>query len=141
MAIINVGSRDAEKIKKSKPKQVKASSKTGKRIQTAIHRFCKVAIYRIIESVILFITISMSAIIIGSAVVPTLAYDLSTSFGLTQGTNIYVAMASWGFPMLFYVLLISLTAFCVFKKFIKWLHGKFTYLIDKSEKTEKTEVI
>lgn len=136
--VINVGDRKVEKTKK-------AASKTKKKIdwqkiKAKVHYGCKVVIFRVIEAVIVAMFISTACIFIGNVAIPSLAYDMSAGVSLTQGTNTYIAIASWIAPLLFYVLLITAATFCVFKRFLKWLHGKFTAIINKSESTEKETV-
>lgn len=116
----------------------KAKQKKAKKDWVAIvHRGCRVAIFRIIEVVLLFITLSIICLLIGSSGIPLLAYEMSSGFGLTQTTNIYIAIASWILPMLFYTLLITAASFCILKRYIKWIHTKFTNIINKPEVTEE----
>ena len=142
MAVIDVGNRDIEKENRSqksdrRSKKAKKSAKPKKDVRAIVHKWCKVAMYRIFEFVILFFVLSIAAITVGSSIIPMLSFDMAASFGLTQSTDIYTGLASWGFPMLFYTLLISAATFCVLKKFVVWIHNKFTYLINKPEKTEE----
>ncbi len=136
--VINVGDRKVEKTKKavSKPKK----KIDWQKVKAKVHYGCKVIIFRVIEAVILFMVISTLCILIGNTAIPMLAYDISAGVSLTQSTNADIAIASWIAPLLFYVLLITAATFCVFKRFIKWLHSKFTAIINKSELTEKETV-
>lgn len=142
MAVIDVGGRDFEKTNHSKKndkrvRKVGKSAKPKRNIKAIVHKWCKTAMYRIFEFMILFFVLSIVTIVIGSSIIPMLSFDMAVSSGLTQSTDIYTGLASWGFPMLFYTLLISAATFCVLKKFVVWIHTKFTYLINKSEKTEE----
>lgn len=137
--IINIDgkSRSAKrKIKNAKTKDTAKVNKTHKCI-TAVRRVCRIGTFRVIEAVIVFLVISTLSALIGSTCIPLLSYEMAAGFELTQSTNIYVAIASWILPMLFYTLLITAATFCVFKRFLKWIHGKFTRIIDKPKMTEK----
>ena len=106
----------------------------------SVRRVCRIGTFRVIEAVIVFLVITTASVLIGSTAIPLLAYEMSAGFGLTQSTNIYIAIASWILPMLFYTLLITAATFCIFKRFLKWIHNKFTCIIDKSKMTEKETV-
>lgn len=135
--IISINSKRADKIKKSKPDK-KTVSKRKKidwqKVRAAVHKACRVIIFRTIEAAIVFFVVSVVSLTIGSTFIPLLAYDMSEGFGLTQSTNMYIAIASWVLPMLFYVILISMTTFYALKRFLIWIHHKFTTVINKSEK-------
>lgn len=153
MAVFNMDDRNTKneassgplptvEFKKDKKKPVKSkkkkSDKPKKDISAIVHRGCRIVIFRVIEFAILFLVLSLLYVIVGSGVVPSLAYDMAVTFGITQSTDIYTAMASWGFSMLFYTILCAVVAFTVSKKFIIKLHAKFTSIIDKPEKTEES---
>lgn len=152
MAVFNMDGRDikneassgplptveSKKDKKSGKSKKKKSDKPKKDISAIVHRGCRIVIYRVIEFAILFLVLSLLYVIVGSGVVPSLAYDMAVTFGITQSTDIYTAVASWGFSMLFYVIICAVVAFTVSKKFIVKLHTKFTNIIDKPEKTEES---
>lgn len=129
---------DAAKVIKI-DKKVRQREKPKHKWVVAVHNACRIAMFRIVEAVALFIVVSLICVIIGSTVIPLFAYEMSAGFGLTQSTNIYIAFASWILPMLFYTLLITAATFCVLKKFIKWLHNKINNAINKSKKAEMTE--
>lgn len=136
--IINIDSKSRRNAKK----KIKSEAETKKKRDwiAAVCRGCRVGTFRVIEAVIVFLVITTVSALIGSTAIPLLAYEMSAGFGLTQGTNIYIAMASWILPMLFYTLLITAATFCIFKKFLKWIHGKFTCIINKPKMTEKETV-
>ena len=132
--VIDVGKR-SKKIKNAKPKR------DWNKVKEAVHKACRIAMFRIVEYVIVFFVVSISVVLIGGGVIPSLAYELSSSFGLTQSTNYYIALASWIMPLLFYTLLITAATFCVLSTFIKWLHKKFTKVIQKPYMTEKEIIV
>lgn len=127
-------SKKRAKSSKNKTSTSKAASKKKidwRKIQSTVHYGFRVVIFRVIEAVILLSVIGTVTMIIGSTIVPMTAYDISAGIGLTQDTNIYLAFANWMLPMLFYVILLSLTTFFVFRRFIYWLHTNFTKIIRK----------
>lgn len=120
-------------------KKERRKEKTEHKWVTRVRRATRIASFRVIEAVVLFIVVSLISAIVGSTIIPLLAYEMSAGFGLTQSTNIYIAFASWMLPMLFYTLLITAATFCVLRKFIKWLHDETTNAINKTKKSEMTE--
>ena len=132
--IISIDSKSRRKAKN------KAETKKKHDWVASVRRVCRIGTFRVIEAVIVFLVITMASALIGSTAIPLLAYEMSAGFGLTQSTNIYIAIASWILPMLFYTLLITAATFCIFKRFLKWIHNKFTCIIDKSKTTEKETV-
>lgn len=103
----------------------------GELIRRKVHRFCKIAMWRTVEAVILFLIVSIICVVTGSGIIPFFAYQISGSMGLTQSTNIYIAFASWILPMLFYVLLVTAFVFVALRKIIKALHSYMTKIINK----------
>lgn len=132
--IISIDGKSRRKAKN------RAETKKTPKWVTSVRRACRVGSFRVIEAVIIFLVITTVSVLIGSTAIPLLAYEMSAGFGLTQSTNIYIAMASWILPMLFYTLLITAATFCIFKRFLKWIHNKFTCIIDKPKMTEKETV-
>ena len=120
-------------------KKERRKEKTEHKWVTKVRRATRIAMFRVVEAVVLFVVVSLICLLIGSTIIPLLAYEMSAGFGLTQSTNIYIAFASWILPMLFYTLLITAATFCVLKKFIKWLHDETTNAINKTKKSEMTE--
>lgn len=96
-----------------------------------VHRGCRICIFRTIEAVIAFLVISILTLIVGGVLLPALSFNMATGIGITQSTHIYNAIASWALPMLFFVLLITAAVFCVIRRFLKWIHFRFTNVICK----------
>lgn len=132
----DIGNDSGVTKNKKKSKREKVKTKPKKDWVAIVHKGCRIAVFRIIEAVVLFITLSVICILIGNSGIPILAYEMSSGFGLTQSTNIYIAIASWILPMLFYTLLIAAASFCILKKYVKWVHAKFTNIINKPETTK-----
>lgn len=131
----NVGDKKVGKIKMTKAKKKKRDW-VG-----IVHRVCRVCIFRTIEAVLAFMAISVPCLLIGSSLVPMLAFTIADGVSLTQSTNLYTALASWFLPVLFYTLLITAATFCIYKRFFRWLHSKITGVINKPEKTERNETL
>lgn len=94
-----------------------------------VHKGCRVCIFRTIEVVMIVFMISILTLLIGGIALPALSYNMASGIGITQGTDIYTAMASWLIPMLFFTLLITGATFCVLRKFIRWVHNYFSSAI------------
>ncbi len=120
------------KVKTNKSQTASKKKIDWRKVQGAVHYGFRVVIFRVIEAVILLSVIGTVTMIIGSTIVPMTAYDISAGIGLTQDTNIYLAFANWMLPMLFYVILLSLATFFVFRRFVCWLHTNFTKIIRKN---------
>lgn len=142
MANIITLNKDKNKIKNAKVKKPRAEKKKidWAKVRASVRYGCKAVVFRVLEAIVLLFVVSTICLLIGSSAIPLLAYDMSEGFGLTQSTNIYIAIASWILPMLFYTLLIAAATFCVLKHFIRWNHAKFTALIDKPKHTDNKTI-
>ena len=123
---------------KLRPRPEMKAEKGRKRIEKAgyvrerVSFFCSAAAWRIIEAMVVALTVSFLALSIGSVAIPALAFEVSNGVSLTQSTNLYQAYAVWLLPMLFYVLLITAAAYAVLRFVIKKWHQFINTRVDRA---------
>lgn len=128
----------AEKVKPAKKAKMQPweISQKRRKMNDKINHICRVILWRTLEAMILFVVLSTVIILTGSGVLPYIAFSISNGIGLTQSTNIYVAMANWIFPMLFFTGLATAVVFVILRKFVKFVNTKITAAINKPQKGE-----
>lgn len=94
---------------------------------------------RAVQYVVTSLIVGIICLLIGNTCLPIIAYQMSAGFGLEQGTNLYVAFASWMLPMLFYMILISAGTLFLLKFIIKKIHTRFNAVLEKFENKRKGE--
>lgn len=121
---------------KSETRRKKREKLTKEEKRLKIKQFFRAAMWRVSQYMITFFITSALVIFFGSMVIPFFAYELSAGANITQGTNLYVAIASWIAPLVFYTAAITAFGIFVIKKINKKLSDFATKMINKQKEND-----
>lgn len=123
--------------RKSKVKSEPTNVKKKRDWVAIVHKGCRVCMFRTFEGILAILGVTIISMVVGSLLIPNLTFSIASSVGITQSTDIYTACAVWLIPSLFFLILITAATFCILRKYIGWLHKKFSkVIVDGNERDE-----
>ena len=130
----------AKTIKMNKTKRKNDLSPKAAKILQTVALVSNSFLWRLLEILSIAVIVSTAVLFTGSGLIPFLGYSIASAIELTQSTPLYTALVDWGFPMLFFIIIIAVAEFSILGLVIRKLNNVFSGFIEKGRaKVFKTD--